>query len=450
MSSTPMARVFGSYDIRGLYGTEIDDQFAYRLGFAIAKYVSPENKSTFLIGYDSRKSSPRLADFLTQALCEAGQEVTVMGMSATPRVYWEGASGIYDCTIAITASHLSAAHNGFKICIGEAEPLSAENGLRELELHMTDEPVKREGGTKKSYSSRQFEAYISVLKEHLKPLKTISIVVDGGGSPIGPEVMAVLDDVEDVTLHGIDLQPDGAFLRRSPNPLDQGAIDDLAQMTVETRSAFGVAFDGDGDRIVVVDEKGNFAPPDLITALIAESILKEKPGSNIMYDLRSSRAVPEYITKLGGQPLKSRVGHSLIKKDMREKDVVFSGELSAHYYWSDLYYTDNAVRVLIELINVLSATTRPLSALLEPLRTYSNSGEINFKTTDPATIMKKLATTFNDGEQSWVDGLSVEYASWWFNARASQTEPCLRLCVGSATGDELELRVAVLTSLIKD
>jgi phosphomannomutase len=444
-----MGKIFGAYDIRGIYGQDFDEQFAHKLGHALAQYISPHSSSRFLVGFDSRRSSPRLADSLTDGLCEAGQFVTLMGVASTPRIAWEGADGDYDCSVAVTASHLSAAHNGFKISTRGAVSLSSENGLQAIESLIDRETRTRVGGGKEGYSSSKHNLYVSNLRKYLKPAGKISIVVDGGGSPIGQEIETLFDDVNLVTLHGIDLEPEGSFLRRSPNPLDEGALDDLSKTVLETKSAFGVAFDGDGDRIVVVDERGFFVEPDLITALLAEKILREKPGSKIMYDLRSSRAVGEHIERLGGIPLKCRVGHSLIKRDMRNEDAAFAGELSAHYYWADLFHTDNALRVLIELVNIISASKNTLSQLIQPLRVYFNSGEINFRVQNVEGVMQRLADKYKGGKQIWVDGLSVEFDNWWFNARASQTEPLLRLCVGSSDGAALELHIKSLTNLIK-
>jgi phosphomannomutase len=445
-----IGKIFGSYDIRGLYGKDFDDSFAYKLGHALAQYIAPSTSSRFLIGFDSRFSSPGLANSLRQGLCEAGQKVTLIGMASTPRLSWEGVDGQYDCSIAVTASHLSAAHNGFKISALGGVSLSSESGLRVVEA-LVDTPIKvRTGGKEETYSSSRFYAYIKALSSHLNVGRKIRVVVDGGGSPIGPEVEALFDSVELVTVHGIDLLPSGSFLRRSPNPLDKGALKDLSESVAENKAAFGVAFDGDGDRIVVVDEKGVFVDPDLITALLAGRILERQPGSTIMYDLRSSRAVAEHIQRLGGKPLKCRVGHSLIKSDMRGKGAIFAGELSAHYYWADLYNTDNALRVLVELVSLLSQADSTLSQLIQPLRVYFNSGEINFKVADVDSVMKLLAANHIGGKQDWLDGLSVEFENWWFNVRASQTEPLLRLCVGACDRASLELQIKSLTNLITD
>ncbi len=444
-----MGSVFGAYDIRGLYPEEINEAFAESLGKAIAAYISPNSSDSYLVGHDSRVTSPLLARVLCTQLVRYGQQVTSMGLSSTPRVYWEGAENKYDCSIAVTASHLSSKHNGFKICRRDAQPVSSENGLSEIHKLMDKSFQDRAGGKLIPYSSRSLDRYVEHVHSFFALKRPISVVVDTGGSPVGPEVEALLDSTPLVRMHALDLEPTGTFLRRSPNPLDEGALVDLSNAVVETKSDFGVAFDGDGDRIVVVDERGIFTPTDFITALLAERLFKSKPGAKILYDLRSSRAVPEHIKKLGGEAFKSRIGHSSIKRDMQNLNASLAGELSAHYYWSDMYCTDNALRVLVELLNILSNTRQRLSELTAPLQTYANSGEINFKVPDVSGTMQLLATRFSDGQQSWIDGLSVDYESWWFNARASQTEPVLRLCVGSATKSELEAYVKSLTDFIK-
>jgi phosphomannomutase len=305
-----------------------------------------------------------LAKELAAGILTAGGSVTMIGVASTPRVYWHGAEHQFDCSIAVTASHLPSKHNGFKICRANAVPISSEDGLVDIERALLDLSEQKEGevavGTAIITDTAGFAEYVFALRQFLKISHPIKIVVDGGGSPVGKELAELFAGTE-VTVIPLGFDEDPAFQRRSPNPIDESALVELSSVVVREQASFGAAFDGDGDRVVFVDETGSLIDPDLVTALLAERVLARKPGAKVMYDLRSSRTVKERIAACGGTAMKSRVGHSFIKADMRKQDVDLAGELSAHYYWSDLFYTDNAVRALIEMTNLLSVLAKSIS-----------------------------------------------------------------------------------------
>ncbi len=476
MSAGGMKSPFGAYDIRGVYGENLTEEFAGNLGFAAYKHIAIAG-GKFVIGHDVRSSSPLLAKALAESIAAAGGKVTMLGVASTPRLYWHGAEHKFDCSIAVTASHLPAKHNGFKICRQNAVPISSEDGLVEIEqILMQSTEASRvhdnarggafgtggpdaalatsQTGSDKSAAgnivqdSRGFDEYINALKHFFNLTNPIKIVVDCGGSPVGREAARLFEDSK-VTIVPLGFDEDANFSRRSPNPIDEGALTELSDTVVREKAAFGAAFDGDGDRVVFVDEWGTMIDPDLVTALLAERVLAANPGSNIMYDLRSSRAVKERITACGGVPLKSRVGHSFIKADMRKQNVALAGELSAHYYWSDLFYTDNALRALIEMANLLSHRSDALSALIKPLQQHAGTGEINFKTKEAKAIIDALRSNYSTGTLDFTDGLTVEYEDWWFNVRTSHTEPVVRLCVGAVDAERLVRRRAELENLIE-
>lgn len=451
MSSTEKKSPFGAYDIRGVYGENLDEEFARNLGIALHKHIGLD-AGEFVIGHDVRTSSPLLAKSLAHGIASCGGNVTILDVASTPRVYWHGADKKFDCSIAVTASHLPAKHNGFKICRENAIPISSEDGLldikEKLEASKNGEVIlsgKVTGQT--TTDSSGFASYIDSLRSFLKISHPLKVAVDAGGSPVGREVAKLFEGTKS-TIIPLGFEEDPAFSRRSANPIDDGALVELSEVVVRERAAFGAAFDGDGDRVVFVDETGTVIDPDLVTALLAEQILSVSPASNIMFDLRSSRAVKERIEACGGIALKSRVGHSFIKADMRRQNVSLAGELSAHYYWDDLFYTDNAVRALIEMVNLQSSRQVSLSSLIQPLQKYVGTGEINFKTTESSAVIDALKQRFEGALLDFTDGLTVEFSDWWFNVRTSQTEPLVRLCVGAINEATLSLHRNELEDVI--
>lgn len=451
MSASGKKSPFGAYDIRGVFGENLTEEFAQKLGVAIYKHLGIAG-AKFALGHDVRVSSPLLCEALAKGIASAGGKVTLLGVASTPRVYWHGAANDFDCSVAITASHLPAKHNGFKLCRRNAVPISSEDGLVEVEAELkaiSGESERAALGESISQDQTGFDQYVLALKKFFNVAEPITIVVDAGGSPVGKELASLFEGTK-VKVVPLGFDEDPSFSRRSANPIDEGAVDELSEVVVREKARFGAAFDGDGDRVVFVDEKGALIDPDLVTALLAERVLAAKPSGKIMFDLRSSRAVKEHITGCGGNAVKSRVGHSFIKADMRKQDVAMAGELSAHYYWSDLFYTDNAVRALIEMTNLLSQRPTPLSQLIKPLQRHSGTGEINFKTTEAKAIIDALKSKYNDGAHDFTDGLTVEYDDWWFNVRTSQTEPVVRLCVGAAAAERLQIERAKLEMLIQD
>jgi phosphomannomutase len=426
------SRIFGAYDIRGVVGDDLDSPTTRAIARAYGNYLCPNHAGHFVIGHDARWSSPALAEAASIGLRESGHQVTHIGLSSTPMVYWYGAEGDFDGSIAISASHLPAEYNGLKLCQRDALPLSSEHGLSEIAAILRKPPVPaaRPSNELLRYSS-PLPIYASQIMKQLKPARNIKVAVDAGNGMGGVEANAVFSNFDAVELWRLDFQPDGRFPSRPPNPLEKGALDRLSEIVTKHALAFGLALDGDADRAVAIDENGVMVPPDALGGLIALHFLRKNAGATILHDLRTSRILPELVNEEGGKSVRSRVGHAFIKRAMREHKAIFAMELSGHYYYSDLHYTDNGLRTLVELINIVSAEDKPLSESVKPFKRYPTSGEINLKVADREKVLAAVENKYREGRIDHLDGLSVDYADWWFNARLSHTEPILRINIGA-------------------
>jgi phosphomannomutase len=444
-------RVFGAYDIRGIVGADFDSPKVRAIACAFGDYLCPKESGSFLIGHDARWSSPALAEAVSVGLRESGHKVTHIGLSSTPMVYWYGAEKGFDGSVAVSASHLPARYNGLKLCQRDALPLSGEHGLPEITA-MLQKPLRRSGQPSNEVLAfvSPMGQYMAHIRSKLKPTRPLKIAIDAGTGTGGVGTESLFSPFDALELWRLGFYPDGHFSERSPNPLEEGALDRLSEMVKERKLDFGLALDGDADRAVAVNERGEMVPPDALGGLIAMHFLREHPGATILYDLRMSRAVSEQIETAGGHPVCSRVGHAFIKRAMREQDAIFAMELSGHYYYSDLHYTDNGLRTLVELINIVSAEDRHLSELIEPFRRYPTSGEINQEVSDRKGVLDALESKYEDGHIDHLDGLSVDYSDWWFNARPSNTEDVLRLNIGATNGALLKEKQQVLLNYIKD
>ncbi len=418
--------IFKAYDIRGKFPEEIDEDLACRIGY---EYASMLGADELCVCQDVRTSSPAVAEAVIDGICRAGTNVYDIGRGTTPMSNYAVGHYNFDGAIMVTASHNPPEYTGMKLAREKAIPVSGDTGIQELAKR-----CRRADGSKPTASSTgsvEELDLIPVYREHLQSFckhdpSGVSVAADGATGAVA----AVFDDVAgDI---GVDwttlcMEPDGTFPNHAPNPLKEENTRDLVEELNRGSYDLGVAFDGDGDRAIFMDDEGNRVSADLITAVLADQFLQESPGEAVVYDLRSSRVVPETIKKHDGKPIRERVGHAFIKATMREEDAIFGGELSGHYYFRDHYYADSGLVAAITLIDCIARTGMSLSDLVEPFRTYRQSGEINFEVDDKDGCIEHLSETFSDHEQYRLDGLTVEADEWWFNVRKSNTEPLLRL-----------------------
>ena len=423
-----MAGIFKAYDIRGIYGETLTAEIATCIGRAFVDYLGCRS---VVIGRDMRSHSPAMFEALARGVTEQGAEVIDVGLCSTPMCYYANGSLGAQGSIMITASHNPGAWNGVKICRADAVPISGPTGIAAIEelvnARQFKAPAAPPGQITKHDIAPAYAAHIRALARIQRPLH---IAVDYANAMGIVEAQALRGLYTEV---GLFAELDGSFPNHEANPLDHETLVPLQQlMRTQGGFDFGIAFDGDADRVGFVDERGDIVPMDLITALIAQTLLQDHPG-RIFYDLRSSKAVREVILEAGGEPLMSRVGHAFIKQQMRTADALFAGELSGHYYFRENFFAESSALAVIYVANLVSASAQPLSALIAPLRRYAPSGEINSTVKEVDQIFAKLRAAYADATFTELDGLSVEYPDWWFNVRTSNTEPLVRLNLEAAT-----------------
>jgi phosphomannomutase len=444
-----MTGIFKAYDVRGSYPGELDDAIAGKIGYAFARLL---DDSHIVIGRDTRLSSPAIARAFAGGYAAAGGIVTDIGMVSTPLLYYSIIEGNFGGGVMVTASHLPGEMNGFKFCRSNAVPVSGDSGLPELEqitrglppafpVSSLISPCKNTG---------MAERYLTKLAGFAFREKPLKIVVDAGDGMAGPEVGRLFEQLPLWNLIPLNIVPDGKFPHHGANPFAHNAAREPENRVPAERADLGVAFDGDADRCLFVDEQGKQVPPDIVTALIAEFFLAREPGARILYDLRSSRIVAETIRRLGGTGERCRVGHAFIKARMRKEGAVFAGELSGHYYFRDIGYIDCGLMAMIAMANILSMTENPLSSLVSPLMKYYSTGELNLQVSCTDAIITSLTAAYRDATIDWLDGLTIEYDSWWFNLRSSHTEPVIRLNIEADSESLMNRKKDEVLCLIRD
>ncbi|HYE98128.1 MAG TPA: phosphomannomutase/phosphoglucomutase [Planctomycetota bacterium] len=417
---------FKAYDIRGRYPDVIDDAFAERLGGAVTRFLGAKR---IAVGRDARLSAPAVAAAVARG---ASGEVLDLGLCTTPMLYYAVGHFGLDGGIMVTASHNPPEDIGFKICRAKAAPVGERTGLREIEALMAERPT---GGARVAPADI-VPAYREHLRRALAHPPRLRVAVDCANGAVGAHFDALFDGLP-LAFERLYFEPDGRFPNHPPDPIRDENVRALQDVVRRTRADLGVAFDGDGDRCMFFGPDGGRLPGDLITVLLARAELQRRPGSAVVYDLRSSRVVPEEIARAGGRPIRERVGHSFIKETMKREDAVLGGELSGHYYFRDHYFADSGLLAFAKVLDLLGREGRPIGELLSPLRRTVHTGEINFRVEDREGLFRRLTETFADGRQDRLDGLTVEYADWWFNVRASNTEPLVRLNLEALSGARL-------------
>jgi len=446
------AHIFKAYDIRGLVDVEIDVDFAFATGVAFARFLQLEREpGTIVIGEDMRPSSPLLADAFSAGATSLGMDVIRIGLASTDMLYF--ASGKLGLPGAMfTASHNPAEYNGIKLCFSSARPIGKESGLVTIENFVREgSPIAIRGvGVEKQRN--MLEEYVDHLLTlvNIKKIRPLKIIVDAGNGMAGhtaPAIFARLN-CEVIPMY---FELDGTFPNHEANPLDETTLTDLKKAMIDQKADLGLAFDGDADRCFLVDEQGVAVNPSALTSLIAHRELIKRPGSSIIYNLISSRAVQEVIDENGGVGLRSRVGHSYIKKMMAESGAIFGGEHSGHFYFKEFWRADSGALAALHAIAALGESDTTMSALLAPYNRYVISGEINSKVADVKAATEGVEKSYSSDQVTidYLDGLTVNGDTWWFNLRPSNTEPLLRLNVEASTQAQMEtVRDAVL-SLIR-
>jgi phosphomannomutase len=438
-----MAGIFKAYDIRGIVGSSLTEKLATDIGRAFVTFVKCRK---VVVGYDMRPHSPGLFRAVCEGITLQGADVIDIGLCSTPMSYFANGSLNADASVMITASHNPGEWNGFKLCRKQAIPISGATGIMDIERIVTTgafAPVAaRKGGVTQHDIGPAYAAHVRKVAEIKRPVR---IAVDFANS-MGIIEAKCLEGLMEMTRLYDTL--DGGFPNHEANPLKLDTLEALQETVRNGRYDFGVAFDGDADRAGFVDEKGNVVPMDMITALIASSVLEKEKGV-IFYDLRSSWAVKEVILEAGGTPMMSRVGHAFIKQQMRDHDAMFAGELSGHYYFRDNYTTESSAMAVLHIANVITHKGKALSELIKPIQRYFASGEINSEVHDPAAVLTAIRRQYKDGRMIELDGVTIEYADWWFNVRCSNTEPLVRLNLEARNKALMEVKRDELLKLIQ-
>lgn len=448
---TLLPEVFKAYDIRGLYGDEIDEEGAERVGRA---FVAVTGASRVAVGHDVRLSSPGISAAFIRGALSAGADVTALGLAATEMVYFAVDEGGYDAGAVITASHNPPAYTGAKMVSAGALPLSGDTGISEIgRLAMAGEPGPAAAPGSESVDDGLLGRFVDRCMQFVDPsvITGLKVVLDAANGMAGVYLPPVLERIS-IDAVPCFLDPDGRFPHHEPNPLLEENRAFIEGAVVENGADLGIAWDGDADRCFFIDEKGGFVAGDFLTALLARHILGQVGPSTVVYDLRASWAVRDAIVEAGGTPDEFRVGHAFIKRRMREVDAVFAGEVSGHYYFRDFSYADSGLIPALMVMEIVATSGRPLSEMVAALRErYHISGEINSTVADAGAAIDRLRARYADGRQAEVDGLSVAYDDWHFNVRPSNTEPLLRLNLESLVSEaDMERKRDEVLAIIRE
>ncbi len=442
-------KIFKAYDIRGVYPDQLNEKVAYWIGRAFAYYTKAKKIS---IGYDMRGSSEKLQEAFINGALEQGSDTIKIGMSTTPMAYFSSWNLDVDAAVVITASHNPAEWNGMKFCLKNAIPVGKGSGMEEIkELAISQNiPASKNRGNVSDDSNLK-NKYLDYMAGFFKPgLGKKKIVIDFANA-MGIIDKAVYEkfpaDFDAAYLYD---NFDGTFPNHEANPLKIETLKTLQNKVREIRADLGIAYDGDADRIGFVDEKGEVVPMDYVIALLSKGVLKQYPGATILMDIRSSNAVKEVIEEAGGKVNRCRVGHSLIKKQMREDGAVFAGELSGHYFFEENSKAELPTLAAVMLVNLINETGEKLSELTRDLKRYFHSGEINSDVEDKTGTMNKLKEIYKDGEIDELDGVRINFPDWWFNVRPSNTEPVLRLNLEAKTKKLMEEKKDELLKIIRE
>ncbi len=440
-------RIFKAYDIRGIYPTELDEAAAYKIGRAFVSLLDPKQ---VIVGRGMRLSGPRLFKAVTDGIRDQGADVVDVGMVSTDQYYFAcgrlGGSGMM-----VTASHNPKAYNGFKIVRQMPYLLSGDSGIKDLQRLVAEESWSDPGGRGGMHARDLSQEFVDFLLTLIDPraLKPLKVIADTGNGMVGPALARVYERLP-VRLTPMYFEPDGSLPNHGLDPLQEENRAELQRRVVEEGADVGFAFDGDGDRFFVIDDRGHFVPGDFMTALLADYFLRKQPGEKIVYDVRASWAVSDMVRAAGGTPLIERVGHAFIKRRMADENALFAGEVTGHYYFRPFMYADSGIIPSLMILEMLSQSGKRLSELLAPIEAkYFVSGEINSTVDDPQAKLRQLAERYADAKIERIDGFSASYGQWHFNVRTSNTEPLIRLNLEARSREQMEEKRDEVLSIIR-
>jgi len=450
MQASSLADIFKSYDVRGIYPDQLNDDLAYKIGRCFIPLLKAKNVA---VGRDMRESGDHLFEAFARGASEAGGNVLDVGRVSTDALYFAVGKYELDGGVMITASHNPANYNGMKFTRSQAQAISLDTGLAQIRDQIASDSIPPPAtGARGEITHRnildEFAAHCLSFIEP-KKIKPFKIAIDAGNGMAGETVPHVFKDLP-CEVFPLYFELDGSFPNHPASPIEAENMIDLQAAVRKHGCDLGAAFDGDADRMFIVDEKGDLIDGSTVTALVALNTLKRHPGSKILYNLICSRSVPELIKKNGGIPVRSQVGHSLIKQTMREQDVIFGGEHSGHFYFRDNWYADSGMIALMECLELFSETDQPVSEFITPIDTRFRSGEINTPVKDAKAKMQEIQDFYKGAQVDHLDGVTISYPDWWLNVRPSNTEPLLRLNVEGDTRALMEQHRDEALALIRE
>ena len=441
----PLDAIFKAYDVRGIVPDELDADVCRRIGAAFATFV---DAPSVLVARDMRESGGELSRAFADGVLEQGVDVVDLGLASTDLLYF--AAGRLDSPGAMfTASHNPSQYNGVKLCLSGARPVGQDTGLDRIKALVQDPPPPAaKAGTLTTMAligeyADHVRSFVDV--SALRPLKVVADTGNGMGGLVVPRVFEGLP----YQLELLYPELDGTFPNHPPDPIQPENLKDLQARVLDSSADVGLAFDGDADRVFLVDENAEPVSGSTTTAIVAKAMLEKHPGSPIIYNLICSKAVPEVIAENGGTPVRTRVGHSFIKAVMADTDAVFGGEHSGHYYFRDNYRADSGLIAAVVILELMGKAGMPLSELRRPFERYAASGEINTRVDDPPAVVERVAEASADADLDRTDGLTVDHGDWWFNLRPSNTEPVLRLNLEAATREACDAHVDEVLALMR-
>ena len=441
---------FKAYDIRGIYNKDFDKKTAYKVGYFLPSLLSTDH---VVVGRDVRLSSPEIHEYLLKGITDSGADVYDLGLATTPMVYFATVFLKADASVQITASHNPKEYNGLKISRKDAIPVGGDTGLKDLEklCNEGEITISEKKGEVKDYSYVRDE-YVKYLRGFCPDIADLDISIDCSN---GMSSLIIKDVLKDDSIHYIYDTFDGSFPNHEPNPLDERNCEDIKRETLKNRSDVGIIYDGDADRVMFIDEKGRFIQPDYITAVLGCYYKKKGLSGNSLVDVHTSRSTTEYLEAIGFPPTLWKVGHAFAKMKIREIDAVFGGELAGHYYFRrDFFNCDSGILaslLVLSVVKSLKEEGRTLSQLIDSIVKYSNTGEVNFKLEEKDECISRILEHFKSENPSKIlsfDGYRIEFPSWWFSIRKSNTEPYLRIVLEAQSKEEMENRLKEIKDII--